>query len=279
MTELSSGSSEVITGIEKIIPMEITKAPTQKKATLLSKDDLLQAVAHEVETVKNEQQAHKELSNAFQSSEMNLFRMGGLFAVIQTKGWFAGQKNLRDFCDHVANVNYRKAMYLIEIYKALVASNVRWEQVESIGWTKLKEIANQLTPENVTEWTQRCSDMTHIELLEFLKQQKSLPSATDNVEEINEHKSRMTTKTFKIFEDQKETLKAAIERAKEENATEHDAVALEAICMHYLEGTVAPLQSVRDFVKQHSPVDILQEIQSQYEDIDFKVDVPEKYFP
>ncbi|MEK0325570.1 MAG: hypothetical protein QQN63_07680 [Nitrosopumilus sp.] len=46
----------------------------------------------------------------------------------------------------------------------------------------------------------------------------------------------VTTLTFKVHEDQKETINQAVDQALEESNTEFKAVALEAICLNYLAG-------------------------------------------
>lgn len=47
-------------------------------------------------------------------------------------------------------------------------------------------------------------------------------------------KASKVTKTFKLNPDQKETIEAAIEKAKEKSNTTVDTVALEYVCLEYL---------------------------------------------
>lgn len=54
--------------------------------------------------------------------------------------------------------------------------------------------------------------------------------------------STKATKTFKMHDDQKETIEAAIEKAKEKSSTTVDTVALEYICMEFLSGKQVSLQ-------------------------------------
>jgi hypothetical protein len=53
------------------------------------------------------------------------------------------------------NIQYRKGMYLIEIYNVSRRYNLDERQLAEIGWSKMKEIANKVTAENAAN----CSNM------------------------------------------------------------------------------------------------------------------------
>ena len=53
-------------------------------------------------------------------------------------------------------------------------------------------------------------------------------------------KSNVSTRTFKVHEDQKATIDTALAKAKEQSGTTVDTAALEFICLDYLGGQSLP---------------------------------------
>jgi hypothetical protein len=131
-------------------------------------------------------------------------------------------------------------MYLISTYTKLVESGVAWEQVSHLGWTKLKEIAGILTPKNVKSIAKKAETMTVLQLQEWVEKEKAKAQAggkpaSETPDE--DGASKLTTKTFKVKPDQKETIEAAIEKAKVQIGTNSDTVAIEHICIDFANGT------------------------------------------
>ena len=105
-----------------------------------------------------------------------------------------------------------------------------WEKVKNIGWTKLKDLAPVLTKENVDQWVPIAEQQTAIQLVETVK----AAVAANSPKALEDQTSKtVTTKTFKVHEDQKTTIEAAIDKAKAAANTTVDTVALELICMDY----------------------------------------------
>ena len=62
-------------------------------------------------------------------------------------------------CTRSTGSQGRKARYLISIYDNLVTKMIPWEKVSHLGWTKLKDLAPVLTPENVDEWVAKAEKL------------------------------------------------------------------------------------------------------------------------
>ena len=220
--------------------VQIVQAPKQtakKGKKVLESSDLLQVTAHNIEGLakaKAYSLAHKLL----EETEYSYFQLGGVFSVIQSNGWFIddGYENFRAFVEAEFGIQYRKAMYVISIYNGLIASQVEWEKVKGLGWTKLKELVPVLTPENTDEWVERASGMTVLQIQEAIKAEKAGAPAE---EKAKAESTKVTTLTVKLHEDQKEVILEAIEKAKSEAGTEYPAVALEAVCLQFLSGSPA----------------------------------------
>src|SRR5674476_411675 len=102
----------------------------------------------------------------------------------------------------------RKAYYLIAIYTDLVTKQIAWEKVKHLGWTKLKELAPILTPENTDEWVAKAEKLTVMELIAALKAGTSPSDITGKTSDD------VTTLKFKLKPDQLEIVQAAVAKAK-----------------------------------------------------------------
>lgn len=223
-----------------------TKAVATKKAALKGKieqpgDDELADLVHEIENM-GAKDAREMVAKLANESEMTMFKVGGVLSVIQANGWFEPHGTFRDYIENEVGLHYRKALHWVAIYNALVEAQVPWSKVKGIGWTKLKEIAEVLTPSNVEEWVKIAATQTTLQLIETVKSHKAqgAPKALED-----QSSKTVTTKTFKVHADQKETIEAAIEKAKGVSGTTVDTVALEFICIEYL-GSKGIVQKLQD---------------------------------
>ena len=113
-----------------------------------------------------------------------------------------------------------------------------WNKVKHIGWTKLKEIAGVVTVENVDEWVKIAKENNTISLIETVK--AHLTADKQAVLTDQSVKSNVSTRSFKVHEDQKVTIDTALAKAKEQSGTTVDTAALEFICLDYLGGQSLP---------------------------------------
>ena len=257
--------------------MAATKVTAKSKA----KVDLIESTVTEVENLTAES-AVAEAHNLIEGAEFNYFKLGGVLAVIQENGWWSesGHENFKTFIEAEMGLPYRKAMYLIEIYQSLVEAEIPWDTVKDVGWTKLKEIAKLLTQENADEWVQRANEMTTIQLVEYIKASQQSETAEEGDEETTKA-TKVSTMTFKVHEDQKETIRTALDKAKEEAGTEYDTVALEGICIQYMEGTLGKktkgkAPSMKDLMAKAGVEEVLEVFEECFPNVDLTVEMPEE---
>jgi hypothetical protein len=200
--------------------------------------DMIVLTAHEIENLK-EDKAFKMIPQLLNNIDHDYFRLGGVLSLVQAQGWYMDKnyENFRAFVEAETGILYRKAMYLIQIYNGLVESGVTWEKVKHLGWSKLKELAVILTPENVDDWVDRIDDgnMTVLQIQEYIKSQSAGTVQNDEPESLLKA-SATTTMTFKLHEDQKATIREALDKVKHQTGTEFDAVALEHMALDFLGG-------------------------------------------
>lgn len=193
--------------------------------------DKIGDIAQEIENMK-EADARNYVGQLAEQTEVTYFKLGGILSLIQANGWYTPYANFREFVEGEHGINYRKAMYLISIYNSIVESGVSYEKVKHLGWTKLKELAPVLTKDNVDEWLKKVKDKTALQIAEMViaykKSSTALPSGQSAPDSV------VTTKTFKLHTEQKETVEAALKLAKKAGDTDVDSVALEYICLQYI---------------------------------------------
>lgn len=272
------GAVEAVTetpvqSLEKVEPA----TETLQSASATEQGDLIVTTVHEIENMK-EEKAFKLVPQLLNNIEHDYFKLGGVLAVIQAQGWFMdkGYENFRAYVESECGIKYRKACYLIEIYNGLVASGVEWEKVKSLGWTKLREIAKHLTPENTDEWVERASAMKTLQLQAYIAELTAAPASDGKV--IEGSGSKVTTMTFKLHEDQKETIREALAKCKHETGTEHDSVALEHIALDYLggESKIKAMPSLAELMKGKSAEEVLGVFGEVFPEVELSATLPEE---
>lgn len=224
--------------------------------------DLIASTAHEIETMKSDK-AFQLVPKLLNTIDHDYFRLGGVLSVIQAQGWFhdKGHENFRSFVEAECGMQYRKSMYLIQIYNGLVESGVSWDQVKHLGWTKLKELAPILDTDNVTAWVEVAEGLTVLQLQEYIAQATKGEAADNSAEKPDSDGAKSTvTMTFKLHTDQKATVREALDKCKHETNTEHDTVALEHICLDFLggESVLKKVPSLKELMEKSSLEEVLE---------------------
>lgn len=278
-TLVAEAETEQEVAVAKVAEQATAEAVDTSEATSIKDDetDLIVMTAHEVENLK-EDKAFKMVPALLDSTAQGDFKLGGVLSVIQAQGWYMdrGYENFRSYVESECGLNYRKAMYLISIYNGLVESGVKWEQVKHLGWTKLKELSSILTSENVADWVAKAEEMTVLQLQEYIKAQ-SAGSAVGGDEPTTKDAKKTTTMTFKLHEDQKQTVKEALAKAKHETGTSVDTVALEHICLDFLGGQskLAKMPTLEELMKDKSAEEVLSVFGEMFPDVEITATLPE----
>lgn len=155
-----------------------------------------------------------------------------------------GFKDFREFCDSELGMQYRKALYLVDIWDKVKSLNLSRAKVEKLGWTKMKDIAQVVTADNAKEWMDKAEKMTSRELQEAVKVSRSPDRTAGGVV------PHITTMSLKMSEAETRVIMEALEEAKKLTNSDSSVVALEMICQDWLESKgVAPQRtSLEDHV-------------------------------
>lgn len=279
MKKTTKPADEAVEAVE-VAEIAATESAVAEKVEVpeVATTDLIEKTAHEIENLK-EDKALKLVPSLLDNIDHDFFKLGGVLSLIQANGWFMdqGYENFRAYVEAQTDIGYRKAIYLIGIYNGLVESGIKWEQVKHLGWTKLKELATLLTPDNVSEWVGLAENMTVLQLQEHIKAQtagaagKADAPSTDTTEA-----QKTTTKTFKLHADQKETVEAALDKCKHETGTDVDSVALEHICLDYLGGdsVIKKLPTLKELMQGKSVEEVLEVFGEVFPEVELEATLP-----
>lgn len=197
----------------------------------------------------------KAVEELSEQSGYAMFKQGGLFARIKSQGWYDPFDSFEEWVAQVHGMAKRKAQYSIAIYENLVNSEIPFEKVKGLKWSKLKEIAPIMTKETADEWIEKAQTMNVSNLIEEVKAHKKAMAAAITGEQADgaELVKKVITRSFKLYEDQAEVVETAIDRAKHDTGADENNQALEAICLSYLAGdkkiTVGK-QTLADAIKE-----------------------------
>ena len=253
--------------------MAATNVTKMTKETTVAEVDVIVQTAKEIGAL-DKQTAFAIIPSLMESVDFSYFKLGGVLSAIQENNWWAdtGYGKFSDFIPGEFGLQYRKAMYLIEIYDGLVEADIPWSKVSGIGWTKLKELAKILTTENVDYWVERANNLSTLNLIEEVKAYKANGLSADGTTAPDS--TGVSTITFKVHPDQKESILQAIEQALEEANTEFKGVALEAICLNYLAGgstKKTPAPSLMSLMEKTSLESVFETFEAVFPDVDIEV--------
>jgi hypothetical protein len=269
--------------VTKTTPKSVSEKLVKGVKAKVAKNDLFVEVASEVEHL-TKAKAFSMVSTLLEDVESNHFRLGGVLSRIQEQSteddaWLSGQTSFRDLVQETFGLHYRKAMYLIDIYRNLVEKQIPWESVKGLGWTKLKELAKVLTPKNVDGWAKRAEKMTVLQIIESVKKAMAKGGSDAKMGDP----STVSTMTFKVHEDQKDVIRKALDKIKKATKTEFDTVALHNMSAAYLGNaiTVEVVEAEAKEAKEPTKKDKLASLTTLMTELGHKevLGVFEKVFP
>lgn len=200
-------------------PSTFTVDDTEQVASLLENEDALAAA-----------------KNLAEQGNRTYLVLGGVLAHVYHEGAYrqAGYDQAGGFAAYVdkeLGVSYRTAMYLINTYVTFRRLGIDENRLVKIGWSKAKELINYINEDNADELLERAANTTRDTLVEELRNERDAGKADmgDGTSTPGTQGEKLTLK-LTFLNDQVETVKRALDAAKELGNTESDAVAFEYIC-------------------------------------------------
>jgi len=199
-----------------------TKSSKSGSATGAAAKSKIKQVRHEV--------VHEEIAVAERAIEENYVELAKLLYEAYHQDHYVkwGYDDFKDYCDAELSTNYRKAMYLIDIWDKIKRLKLSPARVAKIGWTKMKDIASVIDEKNAKEWLDKAGKMSTREVTDAVKTVRKDSSGSPEVP---------TTTTLKIVmgETEAAVVLEAIEEAKALTESDSTALALEMIASDWME--------------------------------------------
>lgn len=150
----------------------------------------------------------------------------------KTKGGV--EKKFETFDEYIENeLDYSRshAYQTLRIYETFVVKlGIPADELKDLEWSKVAEIVKIVTPENWEEMLEKCRTTSLRDIKEFVKARRKPGSITavSSTDGIN--------KTFKLFPEQAENLRAALEVARALSDSDKEGHLLDIICTDFLAG-------------------------------------------
>lgn len=154
---------------------------------------------------------HIRLDKAYQEVDPQYAATGGFGLFIKDK----------------LNIEYRKAMYLIDIYYKFNLFGIDAEKVRELGWTKCSRIASVMTEDNAEELVELAEESTLADLADTIKESYSRATAS-----VGEKRKKITFK-FRLWEDQADSVRAILDGVTEQMGFKDPADAFEHIVVEW----------------------------------------------
>lgn len=162
------------------------------------------------------------------------FTLGGVLSFIHRTGahkklGYEGKRGFANFCEEELDTDYRKAMYLIQIYEAFAAMGVDEGVIEQVGWSKAAQLARIPRAALQANWTALIAvakSKTRKELIVHIEENYEVTTRGDRVKRVSF--------SFAVVEGDAETVRRALDQAMQTTGAENEVDAFTYICGDYL---------------------------------------------
>jgi hypothetical protein len=202
---------EVIDDAVEVVEPEVEAAPAKKKRTAKKRTAAKAKVEEDTDTVEVNSEGDIVLTDAQQSKEvMGLIKgktpqqmiklaqthakdamladwtLGGILYNVKVSGAYKTindnkydqKKGWEMFIDEQIGIDYRKAMYLVDIYSKFTRHGVKKEVAARLGWSKASRISAVMDNENTEELVALADDSSFRDLEDTIRTEYKTKGAT-----------------------------------------------------------------------------------------------------
>lgn len=140
-----------------------------------------------------------------------------------------GFSSFEEYATQELGIGYRKANYLVGIAQTVKSLKIPWEDVEGIGWTKMRTLVPILKQEGgVGDWLDLARQLSVKDLEKLVKDAKiGLDVSSSGGDAI-------VTLKFRVTKEQSDIIMDALSYAKKATNQEDDVMALEQMAFEYV---------------------------------------------
>lgn len=198
------------------------------------------------------------------------FYLGGVFRrIVDQKAYEEkGYTSFQEYVENEFDFKVRHAHNMVSIYTTLTESEIPWDKVRPIKFTKLIVLCehNLLTPESADEWVEKCSGEGGLSVRGLKEEVKALLESQDTSEtpkKLDKGKENIDTLKVNLTEQWGEEIREAIEEKKQELQTTNDGEALKDLVLNggiHLD----PEKELRGVLKRVKPEDAFNIFSESY---------------
>lgn len=231
--------SETVSSKLKRGPKPKTKPKAKEKEVPAKKEPVKQESATEAEgqapevinTAEVAQILHKSGNDPLAAAKAvkeaiddNFFTLGGVLAHVQrTRSYlnfvdqegnkpYVGKEGFIKYCDEQLDISYRKAYFLISIYRKVTEKGLDGKLLIKLGWAKAAQLADYINAENEEYLVSYASEHTLEQVKDYVKQVREGNGEAGNAGE----RVTKTVFRFSLVEDKGKTVADALEVAGQE---------------------------------------------------------------
>ncbi len=150
--------------------------------------------------------------------------------------------NFQQYVENELDFELRKANYFVSMwnyYGVKLAANpeVR-EKMETVGWSKAKDLIGVVNPNNVDEWVEICKKNPATRVLELargaLQKMKEDPEGEVDVDDLDNKIEKFASKVFKLTDEQLHNVDLALKRAGDSAESDKPGHLLDLVCTNFL---------------------------------------------
>lgn len=198
------------------------------------------------------EEVRKSIELAQNKIEKGYAEMAQLLHETWENGYFVrwGYENFKDYCEAELGWKYRRAMYFVAIAEVVKKMEIPWEDVEGIGWTKMRTLLPILEEQGeVGDWLEIAQNYSVKALQEMVGDAK-LGSDIGRIGDPD-----IATLTFRLTQDQFDIINEALGKAKKVIDNESNSLALEQMAYDYFMAgdelpEQMPLSGVLDWIER-----------------------------
>lgn len=208
------------------------------KTTVISRE-----ATETLSTTSGHQALREEALNAREMVEVGYMKLARCLFDIYTQNVYQtwDYPTFEGYIDAELQIDYRKAMYLVQIYSKASMLGMDMARLEKMGWTKARELIRIVDQTNSEEWMTIAENSTVKELSFKIKTEKDIQEDRSSV---MDEAPTITTITFKLGEAEKSIISDALDESARLINTDDLTLALTSICQEYLEFKgMVPLQT------------------------------------
>lgn len=146
-------------------------------------------------------------------------------------------KNFNEWCEVELGISHRKGNYYVSMvnwFVHQVQSQEVIDKVKGLGWSKVKELVEVVTDQNVDEWVEKAESMTVSQLAKACKEAMKTGGSE------NESPEQVVRRSFTLLSDQIALVDSAFQHAEEVAESDKPGHLLTLICQDYMAGAVRP---------------------------------------